>query len=523
MANNFDRILDECIDRISRGERLESCLADYPENVEQLKPLLQAMLQTKDVYEFKPSPSAKKAAKQRFNATLKSLEQRRQEKQPLFPSLFGWSRALATVAVVIVIALIGYFGLRPMLFPAGTIPQPGPVPIAPGPTTQPPGPGLLTGTIEVRVTDAPPEYGTIKEIWVTVVDSEEGIMVHKAATEEDGEGEWIPIPVTGDNPFELLELKEQGVDALLGWAEVPTGKYTQIRMTIEQVEVIFEGETDPIEAKLPSGKLKLVRPFDVIDGETTILLLDFIADESVTITGQGDVIFKPVIKLVVSGKEKPIELESSLETTGDAMAELSNEKAHSGKDSVHLETTGSEGSGDEARIVIPLPEGTTLGDIESISWWVWTVAGYPPHVDIVMDVDEDGILDDEDMLTAEMAYNNAEGIELDEGLTPTYDEWLQTFELTSDDGYGEIGDDTMLWVTKMGAGNDDAPWNTLADWKDGVVINDPGSDGLAAGVIDGNAPVLRLEIEIDNWVLQTEAYVDDIEIVIGGVTYTVGL
>ena len=75
----------------------------------------------------------------------------------------------------------------------------------------------------------------------------------------------------------------------------------------------------------------------------------------------------------------------------------------------------------------------------------------------------------------------------------------------------------------MGAGNDDAPWGTLGDWKAGLVANDPGSDGLDDDVINGNAPVLRLEIEIDNWVLQTEAYVDDIEIVIGGVTYTVGL
>jgi hypothetical protein len=190
-----------------------------------------------------------------------------------------------------------------------------------------------TGTIEVRVTDAPPSYGSIEEIWITVVDSEEGIMVHKAVAnqeqeqqqesegqqnqgqeqeqqqEQQGEGEWIPISITGDNPFELLELKENGVDELLGWADVPAGKYTQIRMTIEKVEVIFEDETDPIEAKLPSGKLKFVRPFNVIEGVTTILLFDFNVDKSVVVTGQGKVIVKPVVKLSIQ-QGKPHQLAS---------------------------------------------------------------------------------------------------------------------------------------------------------------------------------------------------------------------
>ena len=157
-----------------------------------------------------------------------------------------------------------------------------------------------TGTIEVRVTDKPPEYGEIEAIWVTVVNSEEeGVAVHKAATEEDGDGGWRPIPITGDNPFELLALQAVGVDALLGWNTVPAGKYTQIRMTISEVKIYFEGEDEPILAELPSGKLKFVRPFDVVDGETTIIMLDFIADKSVVFAGADKVIFKPVVKLSI--------------------------------------------------------------------------------------------------------------------------------------------------------------------------------------------------------------------------------
>jgi hypothetical protein len=202
------------------------------------------------------------------------------------------------------------------------------------------------GRLEVRVIDAPPDYGAIKEIWV-LVSEEDGVQVHKAVAEQEqaqeqtgegeqnqvqnqgqnqeqqGEGEWIDIPLTGDNPFELLALKEQGVDSLLGWADVPAGKYTQIRMTIEEVTVIFDDGTEegrPETAELPSGKLKLIQPFDLVDGETTIITLDFLADKSVNVTGQGDVIFKPVIKLTVSGKGgkgKQTGSEPSLEVTGN--------------------------------------------------------------------------------------------------------------------------------------------------------------------------------------------------------------
>jgi len=219
-----------------------------------------------------------------------------------------------TILALVAVLAVGCTGATSPM-PTPTSPTSAPAPTLPA--------GM--GTLEVRVTDAPPEYGTIEEIWITVVNSEEeGIAVHKAVAEQEqqgegdqnqvqnqvqqGEGEWITIPITGDNPFELLSLQKEGLDALLGEADVPDGKYTQIRMTIEKVEIYFEGETEPVEAKLPSGKLKFVRPFNVVDGETTIILLDFIADKSVTITGKGDVIFKPVIKLSIQQGDKPHQL-----------------------------------------------------------------------------------------------------------------------------------------------------------------------------------------------------------------------
>ncbi len=168
-------------------------------------------------------------------------------------------------------------------------------PVTPAPT-QPSGPALSTGTIEVRVTDAP---GDVEKILVTVSE----VKVHKASTDEE-DGVWITLGIDED-PFSLLEL--EGLELTLATEEVAAGKYTQLRMTIFEVWVTLEGE-DPVEATVPSGELKFVRPFDLEAGGTIALVVDFDADKSVVVTGAGKVIFKPVVKLSIQQGGKPQEL-----------------------------------------------------------------------------------------------------------------------------------------------------------------------------------------------------------------------
>jgi len=229
----------------------------------------------------------------------------------------------------------------------------------------------------------------------------------------------------------------------------------------------------------------------------------------------------PVMAVPVAAQDEmpdaivfPFELGGKTTEIGDYIAEWDEVTVHGGSSSVHLQTTGDVGTGDEARILIDLsdmPEGevVTLGDIESISWWVSTKAGYSPHIDITMDVDGDGIVDPEDMLTAELACNNTN---YTHPPVPGVDEWRQTFEMTTDDGFAKIDGTTIFWVTKMGAGDLDAPAGTLADWQAGVVASDPGEEWPEGVTLDGTAPILKLEIEVDNWIVQSEAYVDDITI-----------
>ena len=136
------------------------------------------------------------------------------------------------------------------------------------------------GIIKVYVTDPPrPELTSIE----VVIDS---IDVHKVVSGEPSE--WIPVePMVSS--FDLVTLV--GVTEFLGSVEVTAGSFTQIRVGVSSVEVNGEPAT------LPSGTLKIVRPFSVREGSITTLELDFDGERSVVITGKGKFIFKPVVRL----------------------------------------------------------------------------------------------------------------------------------------------------------------------------------------------------------------------------------
>jgi len=150
--------------------------------------------------------------------------------------------------------------------------------------------GAPTGAVAVYVTDPGP-VSNVSHINITASE----VKIHKAG--DDGEGEWISLNITNPS-FDLIALKETGLKELLAQGNVTAGNYTQIRMTIAGVNVTLDGETQ--NATVPSGELKFVRPFQVVDGNTTILSLDFDAGKSVTITGTSKVIVHPVVTLNVS-------------------------------------------------------------------------------------------------------------------------------------------------------------------------------------------------------------------------------
>jgi len=265
MMNEFDRILDECIDRINRGEDLGTCLGDYPEYAQQLRPLLQAVLETKVAYSLEPSVNAKRTSRQRFNAALQKVEQRRWEKQPLFTRVFARPIAWATVAVVLLVALIGYFGLRPMFFPTGPSPQPSP-----------------EGNFAFLISDDVNAISDFQNL---------NISISKIGLQAEGEdGQWIEI-----NPeVEVVDLTLlQGDKAQEIWrGDVPEGQYTKVFIYVSNVSGTLEATGKSISLKLPSNKLQMSKSFSVTSGS----VVNFVYDVTVIEAGKrGQYIIKPQV------------------------------------------------------------------------------------------------------------------------------------------------------------------------------------------------------------------------------------
>ena len=64
---------------------------------------------------------------------------------------------------------------------------------------------------------------------------------------------------------------------------------------------------DQVEATVPSETMRIVRPFTIVAGETTIATLDFDAEKSVVAQGNGGYLLKPVVTLLVRGSDEPFE------------------------------------------------------------------------------------------------------------------------------------------------------------------------------------------------------------------------
>jgi hypothetical protein len=106
---------------------------------------------------------------------------------------------------------------------------------------------------------------------------------------------WTTVKITGNQTFDLLKLR--GVEQILGNQTLEPGKYTQVRLTVDKAMVAVGNKTAE-EATIPSGELKFVHPFDIVANQTTVIVMDFDAEKSVNISGNGKIMIKPVVKLL---------------------------------------------------------------------------------------------------------------------------------------------------------------------------------------------------------------------------------
>lgn len=212
---------------------------------------------------------------------------------------------------------------------------------------------------------------------------------------------------------------------------------------------------------------------------------------------------------------------SNLESTTNAVSEDSNEEAFSGIHSVHLQADGS-GVGNEGRIKIMFDTPITLNNLQNISWMTNVTEGYIPHVDVLLDTDEDSESDDALVFEYDKVQTpsdqskdtNGDGIPDDvSDMNYQRNQWVNTFN-----DKGIVNDSAEAWLSSGCSGPDNGANyydNLLSDWKStgysGDVTNCAG-DVVKNININGNTLVTGLELEVDGWITTSEAYVDDVRI-----------
>ncbi|MFA6274090.1 MAG: DUF4382 domain-containing protein [Candidatus Paceibacterota bacterium] len=139
------------------------------------------------------------------------------------------------------------------------------------------------GRVVFGITDAAEDMRDVSSILITV----DKVEIHNI-------NGWVEVS-NEVKQYDLLVLKKSGAVALLTSANIDAGTYDQVRLMVSKVIVIKNGVE--IEAKLPSSELKIVGNIIVNTDKTSSVVFDFLADQSLHMTGNGKLIFAPVIKI----------------------------------------------------------------------------------------------------------------------------------------------------------------------------------------------------------------------------------
>ncbi|MFC1932985.1 DUF5667 domain-containing protein [Chloroflexota bacterium] len=116
-SREFDNVLDECLERLLvKGETLEQCLQSFPEHADELEPLLETALATKEASAIQPRPEFRDRARYQFYSALKGIEPKKSR------LIFDWQLRWATV-VAIVLALLLAGGGGTVAAAAGSMPD----------------------------------------------------------------------------------------------------------------------------------------------------------------------------------------------------------------------------------------------------------------------------------------------------------------------------------------------------------------------------------------------------------------
>src|SRR5687768_16134374 len=166
-----------------------------------------------------------------------------------------------------------------------------------------------SGNLRLMITDTPFEDATALHVTFSEVKA------HRA----DSAGGWLTVPFGGAPAAttRTCNLKElEGPFDILGVASLDAGQYTQLRLVVESANIYFGGiaTSEPACAttlaapggsgvttevlEIPSGELRLNRPFELTANGVTTIELDFDGNKSVNQTGNGRYRMTPVITIL---------------------------------------------------------------------------------------------------------------------------------------------------------------------------------------------------------------------------------
>jgi hypothetical protein len=98
--SQLDNILDDCLERLLvKGESIEECLADYPEQADELKPLLQTAVVTRKALDIEPRPEFRARARYQLHAALKEAAYK--QSRPFFARQFRWATVVSATLILL--------------------------------------------------------------------------------------------------------------------------------------------------------------------------------------------------------------------------------------------------------------------------------------------------------------------------------------------------------------------------------------------------------------------------------------
>jgi Domain of unknown function (DUF4382) len=172
-----------------------------------------------------------------------------------------------------------------------------------------------SGSLRVMLKDSP--FHDASAVLVTFSE----VSVH-----QDTDADFTPLKFAADatsRTCDLLRLQKDNAQDVLGIGTLDAGHYTQVRLLVSDAKLYLGDQpstgdacgpgdiahvtglvpppTPPdtvVPLTIPSGEVKLNREFDVPEGGTTLMSLDFDGDHSIIQTGNGNYMMKPVIAVV---------------------------------------------------------------------------------------------------------------------------------------------------------------------------------------------------------------------------------